>query len=194
MHPAHTRRHGIYQGVLWTFLAICSACWADSAPAADLCELKYQSTARGEWAIQRKMSAHFVFRTHRKLLEPPAVNGKAAYFDIAEDAAMDALQLFTTQNYSESEKKGSLVVSRSQAQGIRCGENNWTVFSIDLSNVRWERSEMQTAPLVHQPTPPVLALPKQNNDGPTGPASSGSIPKGSQPSKTTSKTLTTIEE
>lgn len=194
MQPVSSLSYRIGQGVLLTLLAIWSASSAGSARAADLCDLKFQTTARGEWAIQRKTNEHFVFRTQRKLLEPPAIHGISTYYDVAEDAAMDALQSFTTQNYSESEKKGSLIVSRSKAQRMRCGENNWTFFIFDLAKVRLESSESQPMSPVQQPSPLFLAPPKPNNDPPNGPLTPGLTPGGSQPNKTTSRTLTTIEE
>lgn len=195
MQPVSSRSHRLGQGVLWTLLAIWSTCSAGSALATDLCDLKFQTTAGGEWAIQQKPNEHFVFRTQRKLLEPPTIHGPATYYDVAEDAAIDALQLFTTQNYSESEKKGSLIVSRSKAQRIRCGENNWTFFIFDLAKVRLERPESQPMSPVQQPSLLLLAPPnKLVNDPPTGPSTPGSTPRGSQPNRTTSQTLTTIEE
>lgn len=181
MQPVRSLSHRIDQGVLWPFLVIGCAFSASPAVSADLCDLKFQSTARGEWAIQRKPNEHFVFRTQRKLLEPPAIHGNATFYDIAEDAAMDALQLFTIQNHSESEKKGTLTVSRNQAQRLRCGDKHWTVFIFDLAKVRWEKTEEQPPTSSPQPLAPV-------------PMTSGLAPKASQPNKPPTRTLTTIEE
>ena len=109
------------------------------AHASELCDLNYRAVARGQWAVQGKPE-QFVFRTQRRLLEPPTIEGVEAYFDVAEDAALESLTVYMSQQ--SSVKNGQLQMSRTpRPQRIRCAEASWTVFSFDLSKVGWVRSD-----------------------------------------------------
>jgi hypothetical protein len=112
--------------------------------ASELCSLSFQTAGRGEWAIMQMAGEHFVFRTQRKLLEPPAIESIAAYYEVAEDTALEALEIHERRKLSAGSKLGTLLVSRSQAQRIRCNGSHWTVFSFNLANVSWSKAE--TAP------------------------------------------------
>jgi hypothetical protein len=132
------------------------------AGASDLCDLKYQADARGQWAVQRKSADYFVFRTQRKLLEPPVIDGVAAYFDVAEDAALDSLTAYLAQQPSAGGKSGKLVLGQTlQPQRIRCAEIAWTVFAYDLTKVTWTRLDVAPASkpalVPAPPTPPTPA-------------------------------------
>ena len=106
--------------------------------ASDLCDLKYQASAQGQWAIHSKPGEHFVFRTQRKLLEPPVIDGVAAYVDMAEDAALDSLTAYMAQLKTAGGKSGKLIIGHSlQPQPIRCSKIAWTVFTYDLAKVSW---------------------------------------------------------
>ncbi len=107
--------------------------------AADLCDLNYRAVTRGQWAVQGKPE-QFVFRTQRRLLEPPTLDGVEAYIDVAEDAALESLTAYMSQQ--SSVKNGQLQMSRTpRPQRIRCADASWTVFSFDLAKVSWVRSE-----------------------------------------------------
>jgi hypothetical protein len=109
------------------------------AYASELCDLNYRAAARGQFAVQGKPE-QFVFRTQRRLLEPPTIDGVDAYYDVAEDAALESLAAYMSQQ--SSVKNGQLQMKRTtRPQRIRCAEAAWTVFSFDLSKVSWVRSD-----------------------------------------------------
>ena len=182
------------------------------AGASDLCDLKYQAEARGQWAIQRKPGDHFVFRTQRKLLEPPVIDGIAAYFDVAEDAALDSLTAYLAQQPSAGGKSGKLVLGQTlQPQRIRCAEIAWTVFAYDLTRVTWTRPDvaptskpaLAPAPPIPPTTPatavvPVAPAPAAITAAPTLPsASAQAVPArvaSPAPAKARASNLKTYEE
>ena len=127
--------------------------------ASDLCDLKYQASARGQWAIQSKPGEHFVFRTQRKLLEPPVIDGVAAYVDMAEDAALDSLTAYMAQLKTASGKSGELIIGHSlQPQPIRCSKIAWTVFTYDLAKVSWIRPAVEPSLTTASTLAPATAM------------------------------------
>jgi len=132
------------------------------ARAVDLCDLNYRAVTRGQWAVQGKPE-QFVFRTQRRLLEPPALDGVEAYHDVAEDAALESLAAYMSQQ--SSVKNGQLQMSRTpRPQRVRCADASWTAFSFDLSKVSWVRSDGPVtapalAPGLSPGVAPVAAVP-----------------------------------
>ena len=163
-----------------------------NSAASEWCALSFQSAERGEWAISHAASEQFVFRTQRKQLEPPAIKDIATYYDLAEDAALAALEVYASRNLPGADKGASLQVSRSQAQRIRCDNTAWTVFSYNLAHIGWKKAATVAT---KTPAPSAQALPLPVNATPT-PLASPASPAAMVPAprKTEPRTLTTVEE
>ena len=164
--------------------------------ASELCALNFQAAERGEWALLQKAGDYFVFRTHRKQLDPTTINDIASYYDVAEDAALQALESHASRNLPGTEKNGTLLVSRSQAQRILCDGRQWTVFSYNLANVSWKKPESTppTKALVTSATP-IQASPMAANATPNAVVPTAAKPAVALiPRKAEPRTLTTVED
>lgn len=190
------------KGGLLALLAVCLGGVGPGAMASEVCDLKYQSSARGQWAIQRKPGDHFVFRTQRKLLEPPAIDGVGMYYDVAEDAALDSLTAYLTRHLSGHGQNGQLQLARSpKPQRVRCADENWTVFTYELAKVSWSRAESaQPVPVAAPVAAPMAAAAPPVAPTPPSAAAPAAVPvppKGRAPAaaaKAPSSTLKTYEE
>ena len=161
------------------------------ATALEMCDLKYEVTDRGEWAMLIRSGEHFVFRTQRRQLEPPAFSSIVDYHEVAEAAALEALESHVRRKLSVGSAPGSLHVSRGLAQTIPCNGKSWTLFSYNLASVNWKKTEApppQSAPPLQTPSPILNAPIKAVTPVAAKPPS---LPP---PPKSATKILTTIEE
>ena len=185
-------------------MACCLAGAALTSNASDLCELKYQASARGQWAIQSKPVEPFVFRTQHRLLEPPVIDGVAAYVDMAEDAALDSLTAYMAQLKTAGGKSGNLIIGTSlRPQPIRCSEIAWIVFTYDLAKVSWIWPAVETALTTASTLAPATAMntvaaPSAIKAAPALPSTSAQTLPGRAvspaPSKARASNLKTYEE